>query len=215
MPRSKIFASKELPSELQNRILLLAIGERSALQAITEPAAGAGDYPRVESCLPHTHGYKFPSGYDVPHREVDVTIPHVPRLQTALFRLDKATRARALQVLRQDAVHVATDPSLYRNPLPELSSFLSKLEIAWTSLDYINFLWVKVAPFFDRGVMLSSIACDEIPSASVLSCIPNLRELNMNFRSTAYSGDSPWWPYYEYGIGDPWRDHTYLWRQPF
>ena len=115
--------------------------------------------------------------------------PTVPPVKLSIFRLDKATRISALEVIGKDTLKVADYPHHIPRPLnhskAQLSRALRRLQLNFSTHDSFEFFQVKVPPFDNPPIPASS-------SAAVLADFPNLRLLQLRFESTINFVSDPW-----------------------
>lgn len=155
---------------------------------------------RVALQLQHfgSHGYLFgqkTSGDKLKKIDYkDATISVVPPIEAAVLRLDRNTRERALRVLGEDATQVLPRYGVTASPgrMPLFGRFHHKLELAFTSEEYLEFFQVRIPGLMDRGALRSRLAVHDVVLAAVLKTVPTLKEVSIIFRSTVDKRDSPW-----------------------
>ncbi|KAK4891557.1 hypothetical protein LTR27_009888 [Elasticomyces elasticus] len=183
----KKFRFADLPTELQNRVWLYAVGEYIESRATSR---GAMDLTRAR-------GYRHHIPDDL---RVDLLPAQPPPVNRALFKVNKAMRQNALEVLQYDTVKRYRDwdglheIAMHVRPLYHI--YLRHVELAMTHLEYFDVFKCSIKPFQDyiyhpqRNVSPQNGAW-----AAVLSKLPNLQRLDVYFMSTIEKSYSPWTSY--------------------
>ncbi|KAK3679913.1 hypothetical protein LTR78_000290 [Recurvomyces mirabilis] len=174
------FQYNKLPVEIQQHIMLYALGKRVLFKAPLDP--------RRTLVQTISQG----SGTDSePAVLYDSTRPaDVPQSNLSLLRLDKRTHAMAMSTLLKDTIKVY-EHLIFAQASMITSHFdptdLRYLELRFTYREYILFFGVEVRPWDDIGAHHNAV----VP-ASMLKTLPNLVQLNLFFPSTASCYYSPW-----------------------
>ncbi|KAK5705974.1 hypothetical protein LTR17_021185 [Elasticomyces elasticus] len=173
---------EKLPVELRSTMLLHGIGERVMPH---QEYVTRGQRQVYVTFLTRGENMRLRrSGHDqFPPRAVYQS-------NTNILRLNKATRALALQVLNKNTIKVYHD----REPLVMHTSpnyqFLRRLELAFSNIEYINFFRVDVPPF--NGADRHTPTWEAITGAEVLKDLDLLTELRLHFRPSDETYTSPW-----------------------
>ncbi|KAK5737660.1 hypothetical protein LTR17_006522 [Elasticomyces elasticus] len=180
----KPFRFTDLPTELQNRILLYAVGEY-----VESHVTSRGDMKLTASgghtAPPSTRRYVNP----LPHQP--------PPVNLGLLKLNKATRANALGVLQYETAKRYTSyHGLYeldKKMTPLYHTFLRHVELAMSHLEYFDIFQCQIKPFQYYWFQPSNYCIRQDEAwATVLSKLPNLQRLEIFFMSTVETSYSPW-----------------------
>ncbi|KAK4891556.1 hypothetical protein LTR27_009887 [Elasticomyces elasticus] len=185
----KPFRFTDLPVEMQNKTLIHAIGET------VEPCFELAFVGRKEKTL--ATAYLGLTGFFRKHKtQLYVNpLPAQPYpVNTALLGLNKEIRQNALGVLLYDTTKRYTascEIHLLSNSVSKLHlSFLSRIELAMSHLDYIGIFRCALKPFQNYRLPFG-----HTDLALQLTKLPNLQHLEIFFMSTIESSYTPWISY--------------------
>jgi hypothetical protein len=207
----KPFRFLDLPVELQKRILLFAIGEyvepRHFCRWVPDPESGREK--RVPALTVLTSGNaKVASGSDGYNH---TKLPKLKPVNHGLLRLNKATRASALEVLWADTTKRYSNysyPHLYgsyflKEEYTDLGQlygvcaiptcvparylgFIRRIQLAYSNRLYIELFGCPIKPHIDEN------PAEGAEMEAALKMLPNLAYLEVRFESTAHLSYSPW-----------------------
>ncbi|KAK0264906.1 hypothetical protein LTS09_001314 [Friedmanniomyces endolithicus] len=186
------FRFERFPAEIRSRIFLFAVGPYVAPCHVTKTSSSNG-VPLLERREINIIGRGTPKQDDdgwfvnAQHKQLDP-------VNLGLLELSRATRDECMYVLCKDT----TKRYMSLEPLKDIPrcfpalylTYLRRLELALTYIDFIDFFRCQIRPFNDPSLRYERPRT----SARVLSKanLPLLRHLELNFMSTIEPDYSPW-----------------------
>lgn len=195
------FRFLDLPPELQDRVILPAMGERVAVNNMWEDQDnGLGRQVSTKTNRLTLERGMFPDSIEKDENcrhenpGEDITLPAVQPPDVAVFSLRRIVRTRTKHVLWMHTRKVFTAPRLASMHgatfiTAPFRDFLTHVELAFSHSAFLEFFRIDLPGFSGSFKSVYPAVVGPLP---VVAVFPTLRSLDLSFRSAVSKLNSPW-----------------------